>query len=62
MGCVMTLFGQNRGRTRIIAMKTIHQDEVFTSTMNIRSLYTFEKILGHGSFGSVKLARHIVNK
>lgn len=55
MGCIQTK------RSRIVAMQTIHHDEVFTSTTNIRTLYTFEKILGHGSFGSVKLARHRLN-
>lgn len=42
-------------------MKTIHDDEVFTSTANISKYYTFEKILGHGTFGIVKLARHRLN-
>lgn len=53
MGCI---FGK-KGPTKIVAMKTVNEDVVFTSTSNIRSIYTFEKILGHGSFGIVKLAR-----
>jgi calcium-dependent protein kinase len=53
MGC---FFGK-KGPTKIVAMKTVNEDVVFTSTSNIRSIYTFEKILGHGSFGIVKLAR-----
>jgi hypothetical protein len=53
MGCILI----KARPTKIIAMKTGHKDLVFTSTSNIRSIYTFEKILGEGSFGIVKLAR-----
>jgi calcium-dependent protein kinase len=53
MGCIQ----MKRRPTKIVAMKTVNEDIVFTSTSNIRDIYSFEKILGHGSFGVVKLAR-----
>jgi calcium-dependent protein kinase len=53
MGCIHN----KRRPTKIVAMKTVNEDIVFTSTSNIRAIYTFEKVLGHGSFGIVKMAR-----